>query len=105
MSIHQDSYHNQENVIFFQSPNHIFSFMRGGAMRGFILFFKPEFLLPICSGVSDAYSYFRVDSNNLFKLESDEKEEIMRFYAQISKEKGNTLSQNYIQLILMSIHW
>lgn len=101
MSINQDSYQNQENVVFFQSPDHIFSFVRGEAMRGFIIFFKPEFLLPICSDVSDVYSYFRVDSNNLFNLESDEKEEFMRFYTQISKEKGNRLVSKYLLLAFL----
>lgn len=43
MQINQEKHARQENILFFQGPQHVFSFVRGEAMKGFLVFLKLNF--------------------------------------------------------------
>ncbi|MCT4613730.1 MAG: helix-turn-helix domain-containing protein [Marinifilaceae bacterium] len=101
MHLNQDKHQNLSDIIFFQSPQHVFSFVRGKAMRGFLLFFKPEFLLPFISDINSEFSFFRVSQNNLFNLNQEEKEQIITLFKTIIKEKGNFTVIKHLLLSLL----
>ncbi|MCF2875236.1 MULTISPECIES: helix-turn-helix domain-containing protein [unclassified Tenacibaculum] len=101
MHINQDVHSNLKDVLFFQSSQHIFSFVRGNEMKGFILFFKPEFLLPQIKDVVDEYSFFNSFQNNIYHLDSNEKEEIEELFKMIKKEKENQELSKYLLLALL----
>lgn len=89
MQINQDKHAKQEDIIFFQGPQHVFSFVRGESMTGFLIFFKPEFLLPLKSDVVSNFSFFRSSENNLFHLNSSDKKEFISLFKMIKSESQN----------------
>ncbi|WP_281612691.1 helix-turn-helix domain-containing protein [Flammeovirga sp. SubArs3] len=89
MLINQDKHAHLNDILFFQSPEHVFSFVRGDSMKGFLLFFKAEFLLPFINEVISEYSFFRNNENNLFHLNENEKREFINLFRAIQTDKHN----------------
>ncbi|NLR91409.1 helix-turn-helix domain-containing protein [Flammeovirga agarivorans] len=89
MLINQDKHAHLNDILFFQSPQHVFSFVRGDSMKGFLLFFKAEFLLPFINEVISEYSFFRNNENNLFHLNENEKREFINLFRAIQTDKQN----------------
>lgn len=89
MQINQNKHAQLNNILFFQGPQHVFSFVRGESMKGFLIFFKPEFLLPLVNDIISDFSFFRSSENNLFQLNKTEKEEFVTFFKTILAEKHN----------------
>ncbi|WP_430814779.1 helix-turn-helix domain-containing protein [Carboxylicivirga sp. RSCT41] len=90
MQINQDKHAHLNDILFFQSPQHVFSFVRGDSMKGFLIFFKPEFILPFSNDVISDFSYFRSSENNLFQLNQKEKEAFTGLFKAIDAEKEHT---------------
>ncbi|KXX67209.1 AraC family transcriptional regulator [Flammeovirga sp. SJP92] len=101
MHIDQNMHANLNDVLFFQSPQHIFSFVRGEAMKGFLIFFKPEILLPHISNLSSQYTFFSTLQQNLLHLNKEEKEEVVLLFNMILKEKRNKDLCKYLLLSLL----
>ncbi|OSY88292.1 hypothetical protein WH52_05835 [Tenacibaculum holothuriorum] len=101
MHINQNTHSRLEDVLFFQSSQHIFSFVRGEAMKGFILFFTPEFLLPHVKDIVTDYSFFSNVQNNIFQLNIEEKESITSLFKTIQKECENKELSKYLILALL----
>jgi AraC-like DNA-binding protein len=87
MQINQDKHARLNDILFFQGPQHVFSFVRGESMKGFLLFFKPEFLLPLTNDVISDFSYFRSSENNLFQLNQQDKKDFIALFKGIQSEK------------------
>ncbi|NOU58292.1 helix-turn-helix domain-containing protein [Marinifilum caeruleilacunae] len=100
MQINQDKHANQEDIIFFQGPQHVFSFVRGESMTGFLIFFKPEFLLPLKNDVVSDFSFFRSSENNLFHLNSTDKKEFVNLFKMIKSESRN---QEVVKALLLAL--
>lgn len=101
MHINQNMHSRLKNVLFFQSSQHVFSFVRGAGMKGFILFFKPEFLLPYIKDIIAEHTFFSSLQNNLFQLNKEEKEEVTHFFKMILKEKEHKQLSKYLVLALL----
>lgn len=101
MHINQNVHSHLKDTLFFQSHQHIFSFVRGEAMKGFILFFTPEFLLPIVKDIVTEYSFFSSSQNNIFKLNKEEKKRIVHLFKTILKEAENKELSKYLLLALL----
>ncbi len=101
MSINHEEYKEEKDLLFFQSPEHVFSFVRGEAMRGFLLFFKLEFLLPHIKDIVSEFSFFSSTVPNVFKLNKDEKKEIVFLFESILKEHKNEKLSKYLVLALL----
>lgn len=100
MHIDQSTYKQKENILFFQSPQHVFSFTRGESMRGFILFFKPEFVLPHYTNLYNQFPYFNPTENNVFDLKEEDKNQITILFNQILKENKN---ENLVKFLLLAL--
>nr|BFF38499.1 AraC family transcriptional regulator [Tenacibaculum mesophilum] len=101
MHINQDKHSRLKDVLFFQSPQHIFSFVRGEAMKGFLLFFTPDFLLPHVKDIVLKYTFFSSLQNNIFQLNKKEKASVISLFKNILNEKGNSEICKHLILALL----
>lgn len=101
MHINQNMHARLSDVLFFQSPQHIFSFVRGEAMRGFLLYFTPEFLLPYVKDIVAEYSFFNSLQNNIFQLNKKEVEAVTHLFKTILNERENKELSKYLILALL----
>ena len=101
MLINQNAHSKLKDVLFFQSPQHVFSFVRGKAMKGFLLYFTPEFLLPHTKDIITQYSFFGSLENNLFLLDADDKKSITQLFKTMLYEKDNLELNKYLILALL----
>jgi len=61
------------DTLTFASPEHVLAWMRGKAQRGFILYFKDNFLAQYPVRVQDAFPYFRLTELNLIRVSNNDK--------------------------------
>ncbi|TKG93977.1 AraC family transcriptional regulator [Puteibacter caeruleilacunae] len=90
MQINQDKHKQLNDILFFQGPQHVFSFVRGESMKGFLILFKPDFLLPYINDIVAEFSFFNSSENNLFQLNQSDKEDFVNLFNMIKTEKHNT---------------
>jgi AraC-like DNA-binding protein len=67
----------------FASPAHVLAWVRGTAQRGFILYFKDEFLAHYPVPISDEFPYFRLTEINLLRVNGEEKQTLRNHFAQM----------------------
>ncbi|WP_196887731.1 helix-turn-helix domain-containing protein [Aureivirga sp. CE67] len=101
MQLNTKKFEQQKNILFFQSPEHIFSFVRGKTMKGFLIFIKPDFLLPIVEKIENKYSFFDILNQNVFHLNDKEKKEFLKFFSMILEEKNNLEVVKYLVLAFL----
>jgi AraC family transcriptional activator of pobA len=58
--------------LLFASPEHVLTWVRGEAQRGYILYFKAAFLTLHLRPVLETFPFFRVDALNYFSINADE---------------------------------
>lgn len=56
------------NSLTFASPAHVLAWVRGAAQRGFIAYFKPEFLAHMPFAIEDEFPFFRLTEINYVQL-------------------------------------
>lgn len=59
--------------LLFASPEHVLAWVRGEAQRGFILYFKDEFLAHYPRLMSAEFPYFRLNDLNFIRVQADDK--------------------------------
>lgn len=69
-------------------------------MKGFLVFFKPEFLLPYVSDIVSKFSFFSPTQNNLFQINSHEREEFETLFRAIRTESNN---RDVIKALLVAL--
>jgi AraC-like DNA-binding protein len=69
----------------FASSQHILAWVRGEAQRGFILYFKAEFLPPYLGEVQDEFPFFRLTELNLLKVTGQDKPILCSHFQQLLK--------------------
>ncbi|CAM1343431.1 helix-turn-helix domain-containing protein [Tenacibaculum amylolyticum] len=89
MHINQNTHASMNDILFFQSPQHVFSFIRGESMKGFLLFFTADFLLPYIKDIVAEYTFFSSVESNVFQLNKKEKEETTDLFKIILREQKN----------------
>ena len=57
----------------FASPEHVLAWVRGDAQRGFIMYFKEDFLAHYPVRVQDEFPYFRLTELNVVPVDSENK--------------------------------
>lgn len=100
MLINQDKHSELRDILFCQGAQHVFSFVRGEAMKGFLVFFKPEFLLPYVSDIVSKFSFFSPTQNNLFQINSHEREEFETLFRAIRTDSNN---RDVIKALLVAL--
>ncbi len=81
--INSDRFDSRQECIIFSSPYHIYSWRRDSNTKGFVLYFKDEFLS--CDILSE-FPFFKVTESNLFKLEQAEAEKLLSYFQIIWSE-------------------
>lgn len=89
ISINTDRFANRRDCLIFSSPEHIYSWQRESNNKGFVLFFKNEFLS--CDILSE-FPFFKVTESNLFELEQAEAENLFYYFQIIWAEFRSTNS-------------
>jgi len=74
LEVNAEGVANLSDSLTFASPQHVLAWVRGAAQRGFILYFKEEFLSHHPTPVLDEFPYFRLTEINLLRLDGQEKE-------------------------------
>lgn len=67
----------------FASPLHVLAWVRGVAQRGFILYFKEEFLSRHPVAIQDEFPYFRLTELNLLRLQGDVKQQLCEHFVRL----------------------
>lgn len=62
------------DTLLFASPEHVLAWVRGQAQRGFILYFKPEFLAQLPHHIPDEFPYFRLNELNVISVTDADKQ-------------------------------
>lgn len=101
MTINQDTHEQLQDTLFFQSPEHLFSFVRGNAMQGFLIFFQPEFLQPYAPTILSEFSFFSNLQQNLFELDTTEKTAFISLFDNLMAEKSQANIAKYLLLALL----
>lgn len=71
------------NLLSFQSPGHVFAWIRGEAQRGFIVYFQPEFLSHYSTQLQEEFPFFKPTEMNVFAIASEEKAELREQLAKL----------------------
>lgn len=61
------------NSLTFASPAHVLAWVRGQAQRGFIIYFKSDFLAPFPIQIENEFPYFRLNEVNYVRVMEAEK--------------------------------
>jgi AraC family transcriptional regulator, transcriptional activator of pobA len=77
------------NVLLFQSPQHIFSYVRGSNMKGYIILFNDTFLLPNITDTLNSFNFFNSLNNNLFHLNDKENNSFVQLVHNLIGEMAN----------------
>lgn len=101
MTINNTQYQQRRDVLFCQSPDHVFSFVRGDALEGYLVFFSAEFLLPMVKDLRTEYPFFALLNTNLFQLSPDEKSGILKLLTLLYQERDNLAVARYVLLGLL----
>jgi AraC-like DNA-binding protein len=71
-----DLIHDLSDTLTFASPAHVLAWMRGAAQRGFILYFKAEFLAQNCPDIQSEFPFFRLTELNWLRVAEADKARI-----------------------------
>jgi len=78
--INASRFENKRDCLIFSSPYHIYSWQRNSNTRGFVFYFKEEFLA--CNILSE-FPFFNVTQSNLFEPEQAEAEKLLGYFKMI----------------------
>ena len=100
--INGDKFEPKQNCIGFSSPSHIYSWQRDSNPKGFVLYFKDEFLS--CDILSE-FPFFKVIESNLFEPEKAEVEKLLRYFQMIWIEfrSTNSYKSHITQSLVMAL--
>ena len=71
------------NTLTFASPEHVLAWVRGEAQRGFIIYFKEDFLALYPAGVQNEFPYFRLTELNVVQVEREDKVVFPDYFSRI----------------------
>ncbi len=103
--INADRFENRRNCLVFSSPYHIYSWQRDSNTKGFVFYFKDEFLA--CDILSE-FPFFNVTQSNLFEPEQAEAEKLLGYFQMIWAEfRGANSYKNHIthSLVLALLYY
>ncbi|BAY42843.1 putative transcriptional regulator [Scytonema sp. HK-05] len=100
--INADRFENRRDCLVFSSPYHIYSWQRDSNTKGFVFYFKDEFLS--CDILSE-FPFFKVTETNLFEPEQTEAEKLLGYFEMIWAEfRGtNSYKTHIIQSLVLAL--
>lgn len=88
LEVNTEQQYGHSNLLSFQSPSHVVTWVRGEAQRGFIVYFQPEFLSQYSTKVQEDFPFFRATETNVFPVNVNDKtglrEHLLRLQATFS---------------------
>jgi AraC family transcriptional regulator, transcriptional activator of pobA len=105
LSINQQSNKGQQNVLYFLSPEHIFSWQRDTVTKGFICYFKAAFLDFFNGNITRDFSFFDLTSHNILTLQENQAAELTLDFEKIYREfyTPNNYRVQVLQSLLLSL--
>ncbi len=101
MLMNDQAHSRLENILFFQSHEHIFSFIRGRSMNGFVVLFTKAFLFRFVEAPLLSYSYFSSLQNNLFQLHDGEMERFRQMFTLLHEEKEDPGTARHLLMAIL----
>jgi AraC family transcriptional regulator, transcriptional activator of pobA len=103
--INQQTNNEQKNLLYFLSPDHIFSWQRDVVTQGFICYFKPSFLGFYKGNVAQDFSFFDLSEQNILYLNSQQSHELNGDFDRLYKEfyTQNNYRIQILQSFLLSL--
>lgn len=101
MQMNEKIHSQLENILFFQSREHIFSFIRGSSMNGFVVEFTKTFLYRFIEDPLVSYSYFSSLQNNLFQLNDDEMVRFRQMFTLLYEERDDLATARYLLMAIL----
>jgi AraC-like DNA-binding protein len=100
--INSDRFDNKRDCLVFSSPYHIYSWQRDSNTKGFVFYFKDEFLT--CDILSE-FPFFKVTESNLFEPEQAESEKLLGYFQMIWAEFAatNPYKTHIIQSLVLAL--
>ena len=100
--INANRFENKRDCLIFSSPCHIYSWQRNSNTKGFVFYFKEEFLA--CDILSE-FPFFKVIEINLFEPEQAEAEKSLSYFQRIWVEfRGtNSYKTHIIQSLVLAL--
>ena len=100
--INANRFENQRDCLIFSSPYHIYSWQRNSNAKGFVFYFKEEFLA--CDILSE-FPFFKVTEINLFEPEQAEAEKLLGYFQMIWLEfrDSNSYKTHIIQSLVLAL--
>lgn len=83
LNMNTDALTGLSDSVSFASPQHVLAWVRGVAQRGFILYFKEEFLNPHLHPVEAHFPYFRLNATNFLAVGRDDKQLVRNHFCQL----------------------
>lgn len=105
ITIDDHHYSKKDNVIYFLSTEHIFSWQRDIGIKGFTVFFRPSFLGLYTGSFEKDFSFFDLAEDNLLDLDPSKIEEILGDFQKLYKEfnSSTTYREQILQTLLLAL--
>ncbi|WP_298549097.1 AraC family transcriptional regulator [uncultured Aquimarina sp.] len=107
LNINDQKVNDLNSVLYFISPNHIYSWVRDQKIDGYILNFKQGFLPIKPEDFQGQFSFFRLDKLNAIPIEPEEKQRVIdifeEFYSEYHQPRNSfseEILRHYLQVVL-----
>lgn len=100
--INANRFENKRDCLIFSSPYHIYSWQRSSNTKGFVFYFKEEFL---ACDILSKFPFFKVTEINLFEPEQAEAEKLLGYFQMIWVEfrDTNSYKTHIIQSLVLAL--
>jgi AraC family transcriptional regulator, transcriptional activator of pobA len=92
----------QQNILYFLSPEHIFSWKRDTATQGFVCYFKPNFLGFFNGSIDTDFSFFNLTEQNILNLDAEAGSFLANEFQKLYTE-FNTSNSYRVQILQSSL--
>lgn len=101
VSLNTSKIESNKSLLLFQSPHHVYTWQRNFELKGFVLFFKTEFIENFRSFEND-FDFFRLTENNLLEVEPAQAAQIVCFLEKMDEinESETSFKKQILQSLL-----
>lgn len=101
VSLNTSKIESNKSLLLFQSPHHVYTWQRNFQLKGFVLFFKTEFIENFRVFESE-FDFFRLTENNLLEVEAERIAEISYFLEKMAEvnESDSGFKKQILQSLL-----
>jgi AraC family transcriptional regulator, transcriptional activator of pobA len=105
LSIDSQASQGQNNILYFLSPDHIFSWKRDQVTEGFICYFKTSFLGFFNGNIANDFSFFDLSNKNILNINDLESIGLKNDFEKLYQEyyTQNTYRVQILQSMLLSL--